>query len=356
MSPSRKRAALNQNRRHRAAALVELGFDHDARSLAVGIGLEIEHFGLQQNGIEQLVEIGALQRRDFDIERVAAHAFDDDLMLQQFGAHPVGIGRLLVDLVDRHDDRHFGRARVIDRFDRLRHHAVIGGNHQHDDIGRLGAARAHGGEGFVARRIDEGDEAVRRRNLIGADMLGDAAGFARHDIGLADGVEQRGLAVVDMAHDGDDRRARLQLLGGIGVARQAFDHVRFRHALDAVAHFLGDDLRRVGIDHVVDRVHLPLLHQELDDVDGAFGHAVGEFLDGDRFRNDDFARHLLGRHLEALRLLLQAFGAAAEGGNRAVALIVFGQGIDNGELAAALVGLGLGARRSRRLTLQLDDA
>ena len=77
----------------------------------------------------------------------------------------------------------------------------------------------------------------------------------------------------------------LQLLGGVGVARQAFDHVRFRHALDLVAHFLGDDLRRIGIDHVVDRVHLALLHQELDDVDGALGHAVGEFLDGDRFRD-----------------------------------------------------------------------
>jgi hypothetical protein len=37
-------------------------------------------------------------------------------------------------------------------------------------------------------------------------MLGDAAGFARHDIGVADGVEQRGLAVVDVTHDGHDRR------------------------------------------------------------------------------------------------------------------------------------------------------
>ena len=52
------------------------------------------------------------------------------------------------------------------------------------------------------------------RHLIGADMLGDAAGLVRRDIGLAHRVEQRGLAVVDMAHDGDDRRARLQMLAG----------------------------------------------------------------------------------------------------------------------------------------------
>ena len=69
----------------------------------------------------------------------------------------MGLADGLVDLVDRHDDRHIGRARVIDGFHRLRHDAVIGGNHQHDDIRGLGAAGAHGGEGFMARRIDEGD-------------------------------------------------------------------------------------------------------------------------------------------------------------------------------------------------------
>ena len=38
-------------------------------------------------------------------------------------------------------------------------------------------------------------------------MLGDATGLARHHVGGADAVEQQGLAVVDVAHDGDDRRA-----------------------------------------------------------------------------------------------------------------------------------------------------
>ena len=126
--------------------------------LAVGIGLEIEHFGLQQDGVEQLVEIGALDGRHLDLEGVAAHAFDDDLMLQKIGAHAGRIGVRLVDLVDGDDDRHFGGAGVIDRLDGLRHDAVIGGDHQHDDVGGLGAAGAHGGEGLMAGRVDEGDE------------------------------------------------------------------------------------------------------------------------------------------------------------------------------------------------------
>ena len=45
-------------------------------------------------------------------------------------------------------------------------------------------------------------------DLVGADVLGDAAGLARGHLGLADRVQQRRLAVVDVAHDRDDRRAR----------------------------------------------------------------------------------------------------------------------------------------------------
>ena len=53
---------------------------------------------------------------------------------------------------------------------------------------------------------------MREGNGVGADVLGDAAGFAGGDVGLADDVEQRGLAVVHVAHDGDDGRARLEFL------------------------------------------------------------------------------------------------------------------------------------------------
>ena len=121
---------------------------------------------------------------DFDVDHLAAHRFDLDLVLQQIGAHAIRLGVRLVDLVDGDDDRHLGRLGVMDRLDRLRHDAVIGGDHQHDDVGDLGAAGAHGREGGVAGRVDEGDLGARRRgHLIGADMLGDAAGFAGHHIG-----------------------------------------------------------------------------------------------------------------------------------------------------------------------------
>ena len=46
---------------------------------------------------------------------------------------------------------------VVDGLDRLRHDAVVGRDHQHDDVGDVGAAGAHGGEGLVAGRVEEGD-------------------------------------------------------------------------------------------------------------------------------------------------------------------------------------------------------
>ena len=76
-------------------------------------------------------------------------------------------------------------------FDRLRHDAVIGGHNEHDDIGDLRAACAHGAERGVARRIEKGDAlAIRQAHLIGADVLGDAAMFARDNVGLTECIKQ----------------------------------------------------------------------------------------------------------------------------------------------------------------------
>ena len=104
---------------------------------------------------------------------------------------------------------------VVDRLDRLRHDAVVGGHHDHRDVGDLGAAGAHGGERLVARGVEEGDLAAVVVHLVGADVLGDAAGLAGRDLGRADRVEERRLAVVNVAHHRDHRRARDQVLVGV---------------------------------------------------------------------------------------------------------------------------------------------
>ena len=71
----------------------------------------------------------------------------------------------------------------------------------------------------MAGRIDEGDLlAAPQIDPISADMLRDAAGFTARNIGLAQRVEQRGLAVIDMTHHGNHGRARLERLGLVLLA------------------------------------------------------------------------------------------------------------------------------------------
>ena len=81
-----------------------------------------------------------------------------ELLLHAFGQR-VG----LIDFVDRDDDRHVRSFGVIDSLQRLRHHAVIGRDHQHYDVGDLRSASTHAGECFVARRIEEDDLATDMR-------------------------------------------------------------------------------------------------------------------------------------------------------------------------------------------------
>ena len=138
----------------------------------------------------------------------AAPGLEQDVLVGELLLDAVDVGVGLVDLVDRDDDRDLGGAGVVDRLDRLRHDAVVGRDDQDDDVGRLGAAGAHRREGLVARRVEEDDRLAVDLDAVGADVLRDAAGLARGDVGLADRVEQRGLAVVDVAHDRDDRGAR----------------------------------------------------------------------------------------------------------------------------------------------------
>ena len=119
-----------------------------------------------------------LSRRHVHADRVAAEVLGNEPVLHQPLATQLRIGVGQVDLVDRDDQRHFGRLGVIDRLDRLGHDAFGRGHHENHDVGDLGAARAHQREGLVAGRIDERDAPLAHGGLVGADVLGDAARFA----------------------------------------------------------------------------------------------------------------------------------------------------------------------------------
>ena len=60
----------------------------------------------------------------------------------------------------------------------------------------------------MARRVEESDLVAVVLDLVRAGVLRDAASFAGHHVGLANGVEQTGLAVIDVAQHADDGRTR----------------------------------------------------------------------------------------------------------------------------------------------------
>jgi hypothetical protein len=138
--------------------------------------------GGEQDCLEQLVDVLTLLGRDVDEHRVAAVLLCHEVVLGQLLADLARVGALDVDLVDRDDDRHVGGLGVVERLDGLRHDAVVGRDHEDRDVGDLGTTGTHGREGLVTRGVDEGDRPVDALvllvDLVGADVLGDAAGLA----------------------------------------------------------------------------------------------------------------------------------------------------------------------------------
>jgi hypothetical protein len=146
---------------------IELRFDHGAGGAAIGIRLQVQDLGLQQDLVEELGHAGPLLGRDLARERGAAEVLEHDAVLQEVLAHLHGVRRREVDLVDRDDDRHAGVLGVRDRLDGLRHHRVVRGDDEDDDVGHLRAARTHGREGLVAGRVEEGDgAAIGERHVV----------------------------------------------------------------------------------------------------------------------------------------------------------------------------------------------
>src|SRR3546814_3114921 len=56
-------AALHQNGGDRPAAALQPGFDDDALGHAVRVRRELEHLGLQQDRLLELIEVGLLDRK-----------------------------------------------------------------------------------------------------------------------------------------------------------------------------------------------------------------------------------------------------------------------------------------------------
>src|SRR5690606_200789 len=142
------------------------------------------------------------------------------------------------------------------------------------------------------------------------------ATLAAGDVGRTQGVQQRGLAVVDVTHDRHDGRTREQVIVDILFADEAFFDVGFRHAAHGVAEFGGHQFGGVVVDDVIDLEHHALTPRGLDDLEPAGGHTVGEFGRGDDVGNGDLTGRAGLRLAAALALLAFTFASPADRGER----------------------------------------
>ena len=150
-----QRSVLYNDGRYRALAFVEVRFDYRSGRRGLRVSLQLLHFSDEQKHFEQVVHMEPLLRGYVDHNRVAAPFLGDEAVVGELLAHALGLRFGLVYLVDRDDYRHASGLRVVERLDGLRLDAVVRGDDEYGDVRNLSAARAHRGEGLVARRVEE---------------------------------------------------------------------------------------------------------------------------------------------------------------------------------------------------------
>ena len=344
-----ERTVLHQHGGHVTASLVERRLDDRACGVAVGVGLEFEQLGFEEHLVEQLLHAQTLLGRDILALVFAAPFLHEVVHLGELLLDLVGVGGGFVYLVDRENDGHTCGGGVVDGLHGLRHHIVVGGHDDDTEVGDFGASGTHGGEGLVARGVEEGDvAAVAESHMVGADVLGDAAGLACDHVGLADVVEERGLTVVHMAHDGHDRRTGhevflLVLLLGDGLHHLSGDEFRLE------AEFLGHDIDGLGVEALVDGYHHTEIHAGADNLGDGHIHHRGEVVGRNEFGELEHLRfgglgcggfaftlgHSLALLLAPLHALLLPLVLGGEAGEHLLYLLLHILLVDLGVLRSA---------------------
>ena len=279
-----QRSVGHEHRGHITTSFVQGRFDDGPRGLTVRVGFQVEHLGFEKHLLQQLVHADAFLGRNVLALVFSAPFLHEEVHLCQPFLNLVGIGRRLVYLVDGKHDGDIRRHGMVDGLLRLRHDVVVRRDDDDGDIRHLRTTGSHGREGFVPRRVKEGDvTSVFQRHVIGTDMLRDAAGLAGNDIGLADIVEQRGLSVIDMPHDRHDGGARHQIFLVVFLLVDGFRDFRtdiFRLETE----FLGHKVDGLRVHALVDGHHDAHAHTSADDLSDRHVHHGRQLIGRHKFR------------------------------------------------------------------------
>ena len=136
----------------------------------------------------------------------------------------------------------------------------------------------------MSRGVEERNRRAVKRNGISTDMLRDTACLTAGDVGLSDVVEQRRFAVVDVSHNGNDRRTRNEvvkffLVVHFELCREGIFECYVGFVFEFDAKFVRDEFRSGKIDVVVDGLHNTEDKQRFDDFRSGFADFFAQSLD-----------------------------------------------------------------------------
>ena len=139
-------------------------------------------------------------------------------------------------------------------------------------------------------------------------MLGDSAGFLCGYVGLADRIQKRSLAVINMAHYADNRRSGNHICLVLFILFQKLgDHIDLLLLLAENVELHGDLFCLIVIHFLVYRHHLAFFLKELaNDHRRLHLHLIGQLLNGNGIGKGDYLYFLF---LGLCRLLRHDKGA-----------------------------------------------
>ena len=178
---------------------------------------------------------------------------------------------------------------------RLWHDAVIRRHHEHHNVGDIRTPRPHLGKRGVTRGVNERDRVTIVLNAVSTNVLRDATRLTSGDPRLAQRIQKRCLAMVNVTHESDDRSAQLEFLL-LHLLRHL--SLRFHDHLLNLVHtsallalltlqletvLLANLLRHIDLDVFVRARHEHLKPNQIrNHLEGLQAHPLSQFLDNDR--------------------------------------------------------------------------
>ena len=334
-----------------AAALIQFRLDHDTLGTAGGIGFQFLHFCHEKHVLKQIVNTHLRQSGNGHADRIAAPFLGNQTVHGQLILNGVGVGGGFIHLIDSNDHVNAGGLGVVDGFNGLGHDTVIGSNHQDSDIGGLGTAGTHGGERLMSGGIQEGNVTAVQVHTVRTDVLGNTAGLAGGYAGVTDGIQKRGLTVVNVAHYAHNGCAGFQILRVLlGFAEQLFfdgnnDFLRYLGT-----ELVGNQVSGIVIDDLIDGGHHAVHHHLLDHLGGGLFQTGCQLAYSDLVGQSDLERHLLQllqilltELLHSQTFLIPVLGGTHIPGVLLLQLLLVGRGIGESigcELIQTLIVLG----------------